>query len=42
MADEEIVVRIVADDSELIASLNNIADEAEGLEGVMKIGRAHV
>ena len=35
MAEEEIVIRIVADDSELIASLNNIAGEAEGLEGVM-------
>jgi len=35
MADEEIVVRIVADDSELIASLANISDQAEGLDGVM-------
>jgi len=35
MADEEIVVRIVADDSELIASLANISDQAEGLDNVM-------
>ena len=35
MADEEIVVRIVADDSELMASLANISDQAEGLDGIM-------
>ena len=35
MAEEEIVVRIVADDSELMASLANISDQAEGLDGVM-------
>ena len=35
MADEEIVVRITADDSELIASLNGISEQAEGLESVM-------
>jgi hypothetical protein len=31
MADENIVVRITADDSELVASLNNISEQAEGL-----------
>ena len=35
MAEEEIVIRIVADDSELVASLANISDQAEGLDGVM-------
>ena len=35
MADENIVVRITADDSELVASLNNISNQAEGLDSVI-------
>jgi hypothetical protein len=35
MADENIVVRITADDSELVASLNNISEQAEGLDSVI-------
>ena len=35
MADENIVVRITADDSELVASLNNISQQAEGLDSVI-------
>jgi len=36
MADEEIVVRITADDSELVASLNGISDQAGELNGTME------
>ncbi len=36
MADEEIVVRITADDSELVASLNGISDQADELNGSME------
>jgi hypothetical protein len=35
MADENIVVRITADDSELVASLNNISEQAEGLDSTI-------
>lgn len=35
MADENIVVRITADDSELVASLNNISEQAEGLNSTI-------
>ena len=35
MAEENIVVRITADDSELVASLNNISEQAEGLDSTI-------
>jgi hypothetical protein len=36
MAEEEIVIRIVADDSELVASLSGISDQAGELNGTME------